>query len=228
MLAIQPPTPPKVSQRQQARDLSARVSSMEEAMPQFMFATDRQIGVLQNQQSHSTEILNALVAIIGEEQVVGKIQELRILAEVKKAESRRARVLQALEEGKLEPEETVRGVTVDAKGEVTDLGSLIALAEFDPEGREIPYSYACVPVGKMIKPEHQKAVAGQKAGFELEIEFEEDGKPVGKGKMVLLGIYKRKEQAAAAPVKTEAASPVESVNTEAGEDPAQLDPASRG
>lgn len=234
------PTPPKTSNRQQARDLSARLDSVEqkvselnEMLPQFMFATDRSVSTIQNQTSHWAEIQNALVAIIGEETVIKKIEELRLAQAVKEAEQRRARVVQALEQGKIEAEETVRGVVRNEKGEVTDEGSIIALVEFDTEGKEIPYSYACVPVAKISKPETQAALAGQKPGFEWELEFkDEEGKATGKGKAVLLGVYKRKAlppPPAVAPVAPEAAAaPAQTlpdVNTEAGDTAAVTTPA---
>lgn len=222
----QTPTPPKTSNRQQARDLSARLEtveknlqSFEEAIPQFMFATDRAISVLQNQQSHATEIQNALVAILGQDAVIEKIKELRIAAEVKKAEERRARVAKALEEGKIVPEETVRPCVLDEKQKgpddkplVVDEGSIISLVEFGPDGDEIPYSFACVPVYKLSKETYREKLTGQKVGFEWEIEFEdEEGKPNGKkGKAVLMGVYKRVPQKpAAAPEAPVAAVPDE-------------------
>lgn len=195
------PTAPKPSQRQKARDLSARVDSLEttleemaqEAIPQFMFVTDQRMGVFQNQQSHQAEIIDALVGLIGEDNVLNAIAQNRLSVQVKRAEERRARVLKALEDGKIEPEEVIRGVKTNEKGEVEDGGSYIAFVTLDAKGVEIPYSYACVPVGKLVKPEHQLAVAGQKAGFEIEVDVaDERGQPQGKGKMVLLGVYKDK------------------------------------
>lgn len=233
------PAAPKQSVRAQARDLNTRVKDLEEAFPQFVFSTDRAVGTMQNQLSHNTEIQNALVALIGEEQVISKIEELRILAEIKKAENRRAQVTDALEKGKIEPEETVRAVVFNEEikdennpARVVDPGSYVAFVEFDPEGVEVPYSYACVPLAKLKNVEHQKALTGQKTGFELPVEFKLDGQSAGTGKMVLLGVYKKnpnwkppeapKPEAAPAPVAAAPALP--DVNTEAGEDKSLLDP----
>lgn len=233
------PTPPKQSVRAVARDLNSRVKELEDSFPQFVFSTDRAVSTMQNQLSHNTEIQNALVALIGEDQVIAKIEELRITAEIKKAENRREQVTAALQNGKIEPEEVVRGVVVNPAiadpnnpARIVDPGSYVAFVEFDPEGREVPYSYACVPLAKLRNLDHQNALTGQKAGFELEIEFTIDDKPVGKGKMVLLGVYKKNPNwkppeapKPEAPAPAVAAAPaLPDVNTEAGEDKSLLDP----
>lgn len=197
----------KLSARKQAGEIITRVTEMEEALPQIINAVNRGIGTLQNQLSHNVEIVDALVAILGEETVNAQIEQNRRDRAIAEGEARKQAVVQAQETGRLVAEETIRAAVPAPNANNlqpqdparwTDVGSFVSTIEFDANGDELPGSYRCLSLAG-IQKEFSAALEGKQVGFEMPVPLRDGnqkpildaaGKPVI-GLIRVVGIYKR-------------------------------------
>lgn len=208
------------------KDQGGRVWQIEQSVPRVVAAINGGFDTMRNQQSHATEILDALVDLLGEDKVVAAVNANRIAKAVAMAENRKLSVETAVKDGHLETEATIRPcdplaldeatgqLTGDENGNPREIGSFVATVEYDPEGKELPGSYYCMPLAK-VKKDFQPKLAGQSVGYELETVpafnaagvalttpklgddgkplFDTEGKPVTIAQMLkrkVLGIYK--------------------------------------
>lgn len=166
------------------------------------------------------EVLDALVEVVGLDQVVAAMNSKRVMQLQQTDEENRQKVAQKAEEGKLVEETVVRGCLEDDKGNpmvnektVVEPGSNVSLIEVNPEGNEIPGSFICVPLAALKSKDQRDALKGQTVGFEMPSTpvMGQDGKPVQgvdgnlvTNKVVLTGIYRVVPDADLAKAKAEA------------------------
>lgn len=223
----------KQSVRKQAAGALERVAELEqqmafvhESIPKITLSINRRLEVLQNQISHATEILDAVVSVLGEDVISNAIQANRIQKAIQEAEALKARVTAAVEKGSLVPVDTVTEVKLDENGNIIERGSFVEGTEFDAQDEELPPGYVFLQMAE-IWPDTRKLLSNAKIGTEVPtFKFEkgaivrdEQGNPVPSGgKFVIRAIYNQAEP------KPEEKSPAEQVDQDVIENKLQPEP----
>lgn len=161
------------------KDPGGRIWQIEQSVPRVIAAINQGFDTMRNQQSHATEIIDALTDLMGDTKVVEAVNANRVAKAVEMAKNRLASVEAALTAGHIEVEETIRAcdplalneetgqIMPDENGQPREIGSFVAATEFAPDGTELPGSYYCMPMAK-VKKEFQEKLVGQKLGFEFD------------------------------------------------------------
>jgi hypothetical protein len=190
----------KPSVRAAASNALHKIDSIEKQQAQIVFATNRAIGILQNQTSHMAEIQDAIVRILGEENVAKAVLESRTERAEAMDDSKKQDTVKKLEEGTLVSEDTIRAPNGD------DQGSMIESVDYDENGDRVAGSYN-ISFMSNIKPEFRDSLIGKSVGTEIAVPkldnennpvLNEKGEPVS-GKTVIVGVYRKLEKAILSP-----------------------------
>jgi len=161
-----------------------------ESIKQIVMAVNGALGQQSRSLEEYKEMLNAVIGILGPQQVQAEIENARVMALQLQVEETKASIAKALEEG-----EVVRAEKASER-------SFVAGVETKPDGTAIPPGWAFVPMAK-IEEEYRAQLVGQGVGFKITTK---EG-----GFFELLEIYEAVEKPAEAPT-TEAppeAAPVQ-------------------
>jgi hypothetical protein len=191
----------KPSVRAAASNALHKIDSIEKQQAQIVFATNRAIGILQNQTSHMAEIQDAIVRILGEENVAKAVLESRTERAEAMDDSKKQDTVKKLEEGTLVSEDTIR-----APNGGDDQGSMIESVDYDENGDRVAGSYN-ISFMSNIKPEFRDSLIGKSVGTEIAVPkldnennpvLNEKGEPVS-GKTVIVGVYRKLKKAILSP-----------------------------
>lgn len=196
---MNPVTP--ISNRQSAKDafgrltsLEKRVADVEQTISRVLMAVNQVIANLNKDVGDVAEKLEAVVSILGPDEVAQAVGELRAQALRDAAEKTKADIAKAVTEGKLLKAEAV-----------TDEKSLIVGKEVQKDGTEVPPGYSAVRF-LQLKPEYRTKLTGKKVGDVIETE--------NGGNFTILELYEvvpppAPEAAPAAPAAAAPAQPAE-------------------
>lgn len=172
-----------LSLRGRNQDNSNRLDALEKDIPNILSGVSEGFMKLSGQLNELTEIVNALVGLVGEEDVAKGVTEARIAKAQEQSDSAKAALEKAVAEGKFEASETINETSVLVGIEKTKDGTVI------PPGR------AQLQFGTLL-PDFKEQLLGQKIGFTVTT-------PPG-GSFEITGIWNevKKPAAEAAPVTT--------------------------
>lgn len=172
-----------LSLRGRNQDNSNRLDALEKDIPNILSGVSEGFMKLSGQLNELTEIVNALVGLVGEEDVAKGVTEARIAKAQEQSDSAKAALEKAVTEGKFEASETINETSVLVGIEKTKDGTVI------PPGR------AQLQFGTLL-PDFKEQLLGQKIGFIVTT-------PPG-GSFEITGIWNevKKPVAEAAPVTT--------------------------
>lgn len=192
----------QMSLRKKASDAMSRLDVLESQMddvqktlPQLAMGINEAINRLGQQLQDITETLDAVVGQVGLTAVQTAIADARLARMQASAETTKANIAKAVEEGKL--------VKVEKVGEK----SLLVGRELKADGAVIPPGYAAVSFTQ-VKQEYKEKLTGQAAGFSMDTD--------SGGKFEVQEIYESVEAPAVVPAVVEAQpTPAPEASTEA-------------
>jgi len=138
------------------KQLAERTHVLEKTQSELVQAINQTVSHMQAQQAQGAEILNALVALAGDEKVAETMKSNRKAAKEKQAENERTEIDSAVAQGILRPEDTV-----------TDR-SVIVCRETDKDGNEIE-AWARFQLPQSVKPEFLGKFVGKKVGESFQV-----------------------------------------------------------
>ena len=172
----------QMSMRAKTKDALGRIQTLEETIPQIVQGVNQAFGEMNAGLSAAQERLEAVVKMLGTEQVEATIQETRVARAAAQAEAQKDAVAEAVKGGKL--------LAVDKIGEQ----SLVVGTEFDKENKAVGSGRVQLPFAG-IKPEFRDQLLGKGTGASFDLP---------EGKFVVNEIY---DPAPEAPAPTEAPAP---------------------
>jgi ribosomal protein S18 acetylase RimI-like enzyme len=161
-MSIVPPTPGKVSQRQQTRNALQRIESLEGDLVQVVGSVQQALAQIEKAHNDSLEIIDALVAELGPEVVANRIKATREEKAQQQADQAKTSLQQAVTDG--------RAVVAEKVSE----NSVIVGQEFQsaPEGSEATDKLLGVGYTQLsffaVKPEFREKLLGQPVGTKVE------------------------------------------------------------
>lgn len=165
----------QLSQRQQVRTALERISDLEQQMPQIIVGINQALNAASTRASELASVIEAISEILGTEVVDAKIKEIS----ERKALQNLASAQDALQKG-LEDGSVVKTDSITAN-------SLVVGRELDKDGNpvfpgRVQLTYAA------IRPDFQKKLLGQSAGFVFSTSESESPNPED-GKFEVLEVY---------------------------------------
>jgi hypothetical protein len=130
----------------------ARIAALEQDLPKLLGSVNDAFMRISTQQSELTEIVNALVALVGEEDVAKAVMEARMARVQQESDASKAALDKAVTEGKV--------VAIPA---ITD-ASIIVGVEKAKDGTVKHPGRAQIGFSKLL-PDFQKMLLGQAVGF---------------------------------------------------------------
>lgn len=159
----------QISQRKQVKSAIERIDALEQELPRLVMGVNEALSNHAQRTAELASIVEAVVELFGSEVVDAKIKEIsdrKVLANLDAAEKNL---------------EKAKGAGEAVKADAIDSKSLIVGREFDKDGNVVFPGKAQLTY-EAIKPEFQKKLLGQSAGFQVET-------PNG-GKFEVLEVYK--------------------------------------
>lgn len=162
-----------------------RIQSLEDMFPNLVQGVNQTFKQMNDQIMGLTETAEALAALFGEDQVKGKVQEIRLKKDNDRAEAQKTALIEAVKGGQF------------TAAEVITEKSLIVGTEFDKEG-------VAIGAGRIqmfmagVKPEFKEKLLGGKVGLSFDLPT---------GKFVVNEIYEAVEKPIPPPPVADTAAP---------------------
>lgn len=169
------PTQPKQGIRAAQRNALQRIEALEGDLQRIAGAISKTLTETDQKLTSLIELVDALVAEVGQDQVVARVQATRDEKIQERANAAKAALDKALAEGQVVPCETI------------EENAIITGIEYGGDGQPIKPGYVQLGLSA-VKPEFQEKFKGQTVGFEAPIPSSQEGAP--EGKFVITGIYK--------------------------------------